>query len=427
MQDTIFSTPVRFEPGRWFETLRAMPAFERNNLIWLYVCGMAAAAGSAVSVVIWCSFIWAMWSVAARRFPLDMFAPMKLFAWACAFYATVKILFAVWHSELDGLGAAIGAFVFYAPLFIQYRLRLTSSRQIVDAFVIAAACGTVIAAFIAAYQTLWLNVRAEAFCGNPSVFAVMATLFGGIGGLNLHSPERKRRWLGIASLLAGLLCVIAAGTRSIWLVVPFYALFLALPASAGVRSLLVPRTMLTGLAAVLAIVFIAWKPVEQRVAALARDVAVVETRAGDTTSLGQRLALWDAAWDAILEAPLAGYGLADRMEAVRAKLAERGKPQYHFTHPHNGLMAAMLDAGVLGLLAVLAMLAAPIAAARRGEQAGLQPVLMAIALMLVTVYVASGMFGILFEHDLMDSVFVLVGMIVATAASEDSPVRGTAR
>jgi drug/metabolite transporter (DMT)-like permease len=43
-----------------------------------------------------------------------------------------------------------------------------------------------------------------------------------------------------------------------------------------------------------------------------------------------------------------------------------------------------------------------------------------IALMLLATYVFSGLFGIVFEHDLMDAAFILSAMMIATSVLQDA-------
>jgi O-antigen ligase len=84
-----------------------------------------------------------------------------------------------------------------------------------------------------------------------------------------------------------------------------------------------------------------------------------------------------------------------------------------FTHVHNGFLNAAVDGGILGVLGVLALLAAPLVAAWRKESGPGRDLAIAISLLLVTSYVVTGMFGIMFGHDATDAVFIYLTIMIS--------------
>lgn len=83
---------------------------------------------------------------------------------------------------------------------------------------------------------------------------------------------------------------------------------------------------------------------------------------------------------------------------------------------------APLDAGVTGLVALCLLLSAPVVIAAMAERDDIWRTRMATALILTVGYIASGTTNILFEHDLMDSAFiVLLVLIAASVPAADGP------
>ena len=118
-----------------------------------------------------------------------------------------------------------------------------------------------------------------------------------------------------------------------------------------------------------------------------------------------------------MEAPWSGYGIYERMDAVQAQVPAERLHLVMYSHPHNGFLAALLDAGVSGLVALLLLLAAPVVIAAMADRDEAWGTRMAAALILTVGYVASGMTNILFEHDLMDSAFITILSLIAASSS----------
>lgn len=133
------------------------------------------------------------------------------------------------------------------------------------------------------------------------------------------------------------------------------------------------------------------------------------------SSLGTRLLIWTSGLKAFAESPFIGHGIQNRMDAV-ANFYPDDAPPLNKTHAHNGLLTVMIDGGVLLLAAALAVLAAPIAvAARASVDAAYRPRLF-LALMVVATYAAAGMTEIMFDHDILDSFFVFMAILVAASS-----------
>ena len=74
---------------------------------------------------------------------------------------------------------------------------------------------------------------------------------------------------------------------------------------------------------------------------------------GKTDSL--RVEMWKASFIAISEKPFTGYGISERIEAIKHYLPAGFN--YRFSHPHNDIMAISISTGVLGgLFAFFALL-----------------------------------------------------------------------
>jgi O-antigen ligase len=407
------------DPRKIIASLRAMDGIERNDLIWGVLAGFVAPIfGSLLSVLVWGAFIWNAISAAIGRYPFRIGRIGVACTVTVGAYGAVKLGFTVAHSGLDGWRFWPAFLLFFAPAFFLFRQRMSDGSALFDLLVLGAGFSVVVAAPLAALETQLLDHRAQLLCGNANVFAVMAALFGSLGTLNALASSNRRRWLGLLAFLAMVFCVFVSGRRTMWLVMPFLAV---IPLWAAARF--VPRRMLWRSATATLIVmtigiFAGSGLLWDRISDIGNDIAKIEQTQDYESSTGRRVLLWKGAWLAVTHAPLAGYGVAGRMDAVRAFVPEQHHDLVGFTHPHNAYLAALLDAGMPGLVALLAMLTAPVWLAAMAPRDAMWRPRLAAGVILTLCYAVSGATGIMFEHDLMDAAFVLVLIVIAASASD---------
>jgi O-antigen ligase len=422
-QASPLSMPLIFDPRRLLAALASYTPMDRNNRLWLFLAGCTAPAfGSTLSVIVWCAFVWAIPSLVFGRYPLVSNRWIVACALATGAFAAVKLSFTIAHSGLVDPLDLIGPLLFFAPLLVLSRLRLTARRDIMDLFVLGCGLSVLAAAPVAAVQTLGFGERAAAFCGNPGVFAVMSVLFGAIGVLNLMASDGRRRWLGVLSYLAMVFCVLASGMRAVWIVVPCVTIVLFWAVAGALPRDILRRGMIGASAALLIGLILGADSIIDRMMAIGDDIGRIQQDGDYDSSTGQRLVMYDAAWSAIKAAPFAGYGLQNRVGAILDHAQKDNRELVAYSHPHNGYLAALLDAGVLGLAVLILMLVVPVWLAVASPRDGAWRLRMAVGLILALTYSISGMTGILFEHDLMDAAFV-VTLIVLTA-SIPAPAEG---
>jgi O-antigen ligase len=106
------------------------------------------------------------------------------------------------------------------------------------------------------------------------------------------------------------------------------------------------------------------------------------------------------------------------MTSVLAELPDSIRPQLPFSHVHNGFLTAGIDAGVFGIAALSLMLLTPVIGAWRKEPGPGRDLAIALALLLVSSYVITGSFGIMFNQKALDPIFAyLVALICVDRGS----------
>ncbi|MET3649722.1 O-antigen ligase family protein [Phyllobacterium ifriqiyense] len=393
---------------------------DRNNRIFTFIFALfPGLLASGTSVILVCAFAWALISLAVKRFPFELTRTDKIVASCVTLFVLTTVLSVVMHPNAsDDKTFLLKMIPFLAIWFVIPRLRVSISGRLIPFLITGAGLGMIGSLVFSIIQAVFLDIRAEGGAGNAAVFGLFTVLFGSISLLNAHSESKTERIIAVAGFACGLLCAFLSGTRSAWLVMPFNFVILFWYLR-GQELPVVGRSIKVVLAIlIVAVLAIAGLKVKERYHALESDISLLDEKPNEISSLKARMLLWEGGMKAFLQAPLMGYGPQNRMEKVNSALDVPGGKKLLFTHVHNGFLNAAVDGGIVGLLGVLALLAAPLIAAFRKKRGPGRDIAIAISLLLVTSYVVTGTFGIMFGHDATDAVFVYLTIVLCWIAGE---------
>lgn len=401
-----------------------MHVFDRsmaeNNVAALFVVfGLAALGGSVVTALLVMTAGWALIYLMLGRLSWIRDPALLIFSVVLLCYVAVNALFFFMHfgenfasplAELRKIGPQL---LFLAPLFLMHRLAVCSGRSLLATLVRASAIGAVAVLPLALFQAFILDQRVEGGSGNAIPFAMTCAMLSVLSLPGLLDPDRRWRALAGFGFVAGYLCIFLSQTKGLMptplvAALVFAVFFLrdqvsGLKIFAGVFSLL----------AVVATGFYVSGSVERF-----EEVSGLMAGRGDIAwgpSYTVRLDLWMKAMELVQSGFFDGHGLQNR----RALITAAG---YSYSHFHNGFITALVDSGILGLMALVAVLLAPLVIAWRAERNALYGPRLFMAFCLVATYVLGGMSNFIFGHDIYDSLFLWIGsVIVASAIATPAP------
>ncbi len=411
------------------ETNRRAKIFDRNNVYWCYAFGFSGAAlGSVTSVLVIAVMVWAAISLLLRRFEFHHTTQTLRGSIICASYGAIIYLFTLAQNGPDRILPDIGLLVFFMPLLVVPRLLYSSPEQMFRGLVLGAAVGSIAIAVFTSIELADRFVRADGLSGNPNVFGVTTALFGSLGGLSMIYKQNWSRLLGAASLIAMIICVLASGMRIMWVGLPFLLLIVGWAAALELPRKLLVRIGVGILVAVLIVITAFGNMIGNRLGHLSRDLTQISQNGDYQSSTGARVLLWRSGIDAVLDEPFSGYGIGDRMKALVDKVPEEHRRiVQRFNHPHNGFLAAALDAGLLGAFSLCMLLFyMPISIFREDRGGMLWRGRMAAGLLMTCAFLGTGMFNIMFQHDILDAAFVgLFAILLASSYKPESEIGGT--
>lgn len=396
---------------------------DKNNRWATIIFGASAGlAGSAVTIITAGSMAWAIISVLAGRFRLSLDRPTVLLSLAALFYVLAAVLSAM--INLPGSPVSFGKTLarlaslalFLSPLFLVSRLRLSKPEDLLSAFALGASLCGILVLPLAAYQTFHLGARAEGGAGNAIPFAMLCALFSVLSLLNGEYPQTWRKVLGWAGFACGAFAVFLSQTKGV----------APLPLIGAVAYLAAFKMRKIGLAravVLLALVCVVLAGTSYVSGALHRlegmaAILTGEMPAVDDGSYAPRIALWKVGLQLVAEHPIFGNG----PQNIRNLVATTG---VSYTHFHNGYLTAAVGGGLVGLFALLCLLAAPVVLSFQARRASNGAVRLYIASMLFLTYAIGGMTNIIFGHDIYDSVFLFTASlcIASIGAGRPEPLR----
>jgi O-antigen ligase len=395
-------------------------ALDRNNRIAVFLFAiLPGLSPNFNSFILLASMVWGAYCLATGSLALNLSRSDRLVAIGMSIYPLVMIasifINPPYSEELDWIFRLLP---FFSVWLILPRMRQSPDGRLVPLFILGAGIGMIVTFLFSLLQIMFLMERAEAGTSNAALLGVIGVLFGGIALLNVQSPRSVEQRIAILGYAAGLGCVLLSGTRSAWLVIPVHVViflwyFRKHSFHLSLRSLVITSSLLLA-----GLIALGSGQVLHRIEALQENLTSLERSDGEITSIGARFALYKGALSAISKDPLTGYGPQNRMASVLAELPENIRPQLPYSHVHNGFLTAGIDAGVFGIAALSLMLLTPVVGAWRKEAGPGRDLAIALALLLVSSYVITGSFGIMFNQKALDPIFAyLVALICVDRGS----------
>lgn len=383
-------------------------------LVLVVLPALTGSAGSVLSVLLGLLLLPVVLSPAARA-RIGRQPAMAIFGLA---FIAIMVCYAITARDPGNLlyGTALLALPL-APLVLGATAHWQTERP---ALVLAVLCalGAVICGVVAA-NSAWLTQadRAVGFLMGPNVLARLALPLGflGLSGLFLtRSPWRYALYLG--PVAAGLVLALT-GTRGAALAVPAMALLLAgfLASDRQERRHL---TALLGLGVLGGLLMVFNSARFEGLFTVIGEVLSGQTSSDGATS--ERLAMLVGAWGTFLHSPWVGFGWANFKPAAALAMdmsAYGTEPGGAFQF-HNDFANFAVAAGIIGVLALLAMLAAPVIGALAVPRDSLYRVRLYCCVQLSVSYLVFGLTDMTLGYDLPTTLYAFLTALVLGAFRE---------
>ena len=409
----------------------------RNRIAWVVLFAMVPLAGSVLSVSVALLAIWAAISLVLGRFQFRLTAADRPVVLSSLLFVLILAVTDFLHQP--PLGAALNALsmlFFVAPAVLVSRMRAGEGGPVLPAVYRGAAIGGCVLLPIVLTQYFLLGMqRVAGFEGNPGPLSVVALLTSGLALLDLSSKNPAgRNVLALVGALGAIVALFLTGMRGSLPALPLVILIAIVARrhmlfgywrDGGVRRRAL--AVASGALAVAAVGFVVAPPLLARLAETEANLGLLSTQPYAMTSIALRVDLYAAAWQAFLERPLFGWGASGLWKAVQPHLDPTLYNGFSFNHLHNIFLTVGVEAGLLGIAALIATIAAPLWTAWRWRALPAGHDRLAFAAILTSAFLIPGMTNIMFFHDILDSVWALsVATLCASVPMPDMREAGVA-
>lgn len=416
------------ETSKYSIRLRSLVVPDRKEMMALnlfyiaLVPGLATVAGSVSSLIIIGGVLWAYMQVARGLAPVSRSFEVRLI---CMFYAgfflTEVLAGALNFQGLKSVTALVGnaLFILLFPLTCSLRAK---KQDMIEFLQGGAAVFSFLSFILAAVQYFMFGYRAEGAAGNAGVLAILCAVLYAIDIIAVFNSSGARRSVFAMASLAACSALVLTEMRALWpcIVVTPLIVFAIYLRQVSRRFLLFSLCVIAVFAVFLAVFF--RHLIESRFLLTMLELdSISDGKLG--TSIGHRISLWRAGWSLFLERPVFGWGPGNYTEQLKQLTIEYAGYPLLFSHFHNVFLNAGVRSGSVGIAALVLCIAGPIFLAARRVHDRCSRYGFALVTCTIVTFLASGLTGIMFWHDILVSNFMVLMAVALTLSyrADDAP------
>jgi O-antigen ligase len=417
---------MRQQFARLYRLIRTSDRHAQQNYgVSLLLSVGAAVLGSGFTVLVWGGFVWNApgWALGRLGAPLDR--QQRIFCLLMLAYPAAIVLTSIMNP--DAFTAAwfhkvLPLLIFAAPAVLLKRFAGLPPLRYKEILVAGALFGCAVSALVSVGTQLFSEIQPEGSAGNSYPFAVAVLTSGSFAALALPARHPLSA-MGVIALCFAIVAVLLSESRAVMASVPILLVIIFWRHNWRLGPVLKRRSILAVLA-VSILALLQFAPVIMtRITLVPVELSRYYREHDTTSSLGKRMAMWEGGWSIAKDAPILGHGIQNRDSAMKEAAKRVSSDTFaSVRHFHNFMLTAMIDGGIVAVLAILATLLAPLyyaAAAPGGDRSRI-----AMALSLTVIYGLGGLSALTFGHDILDSVFVYFACFLIFANPGKSTASG---
>lgn len=330
---------------------------------------------------------------------------------ALIYFAVDVLSVVIYENRGQSWVAPVGSLHFLVFPLLLAALSEASAVDPIRVFVRGVRLGAILAGIIAAIQIVAGLDRAIGGMINPIIFGGAATLFAFVSLIGSFDEDRRGRIIAGLAFAAGIFAAAVSQSRGPWLALPFFAVTILfyLRARHGNRAAAIVAAGL-GLLTIL-VLSVAWDRVTERVnetLSMFRgfEFGQAADNEDDAFSLDQRALMMVYGLEAFGQRPILGYGPHNAVAEVTDRAAADGYTIGEFRHLHNEFLTEAVGNGIVGLVTLLLVLAAPLVTALRSPRDRAFADRVVLAALLSSGTAIFGLTSLAFGHDITNTVYV---------------------
>jgi len=283
---------------------------------------------------------------------------LKIFSWLTTGYFLIILISILYADGLNAEFHHMGRKIHFllAPWIALTTLQINIPLRKI---LLSLKAGLIIIGIIVIMQFFLGNERPSGMI-NANIFGDIAVAMLFLSIIQVFSETPKERVITFIASLAGISAIFLSGSRGSWLsFIILSIVYIALIYKPFLKSNSKRKLSLILLVSMIFIFIGTQTNVEKRINKAVTEVQKWNSGSNLNDSNGLRLQMWKAGLTAVTESPLAGYGYRNANKVASEYAPSNKRTIRNKTHLHNEYITHLVSAGIIGLLALLALLFAP--------------------------------------------------------------------
>ena len=368
-------------------------------------------------VILFLTIFGVYFSIRERKLPF-FHDQLKVYSYlVLAFFFSIVISVILSNNPIQGIHRIGSNIHFLVAPFVAYGIYKSNVdlKHIVFAIKLSIIVATVYAIYV--HSAGRLEVNADA----PTIYGFIMVLFGFAIIIDVWTQSKKEKLFSIFIFILAMYSVVLSGTRIAW--VMFVVLFFSAMLIWSIRGHLTKKSLLLILIALAVVTAFSMnnKSFSHRIDVAFQEIKDYSVDSDSKGSVDLRLSMWSGGLTAFKQQPIIGYGYHNTgLEASRhvsgpyAKAFIKGQKMLH-----NDYVNSLVGFGILGLLALMALLFLPLTLFFKQLKADKECARSAIGVLFIIALSVFAITDSIYSHSVMRSFFVFfLGVLLPVARKE---------
>ncbi|MDB9933635.1 O-antigen ligase family protein [Candidatus Thioglobus sp.] len=368
-------------------------------------------------VILFLTIFGVYFSIRERKLPF-FHDQLKVYSYlVLAFFFSIVISVILSNNPIQGIHRIGSNIHFLVAPFVAYGIYKSNLdlKHIVNAIKLSIIVATVYAIYV--HSAGRLEVNAD----SPTLYGFIMVLFGFTIIIDVWTQSKKEKLFSIFIFILAMYSVVLSGTRIAWVI--FVVLFFSAILIWSIRGHLTKKGLLLILIALAIVTAFSMnnKSFTERIDEAFQEIKDYSVDSDSNGSVDLRLSMWSGGLTAFKQQPIIGYGYHNtglaasrHVSGPYAKGFIKGQKMLH-----NDYVNSLVGFGILGLLALMALLFLPLTLFFKQLKADKECARSAIGVLFIIALSVFAITDSIYSHNVMRSFFVFfLGVLMPVARKE---------
>jgi O-antigen ligase len=374
-------------------------------------------------VILFLTIFGVYFSIRERKLPF-FHDQLKIYSYlVLAFFFSIVMSVFLSNNPIQGIDRIGSNIHFLVAPFVAYGIYKSNVdlKHIVFVIKLSIISGSIRAIYSFFYIMPNSNLRPEVGTDSPTIFGFIMALFGFIAIMDIWIQSKKEKLFSMFIFSLAMYSVVLSYTRIAWVIV--VVLFFSSILIWFIRGQLNKKRLLIIVTALAVVTALSMNnnQINHKIDTAIHEIEFYSLDKSSNGSVVLRLLMWRGGFEAFKKQPIIGYGYQNTgLEASRYVSRSHAKAFIKYQKMlHNDYINSLVGSGILGLLALLALLFFPLIIFFRRLKAEKECARSATGVLFIIALLVFAITDSIYSHNVMRSFFVFfLGVLLPVARKE---------